>query len=48
VIIALGNVGDPVAVLALKGFEKDPNPLLQEHATWALDAIQQREMTPKL
>lgn len=44
VIIALGNVGDPVAIPVLKGFQKGAKPLLEEHATWALDRLQQREI----
>jgi epoxyqueuosine reductase len=48
VIIALGNVGDPVAVPALKEFQKHPNPLLKEHATWALDTIQHKEISPRV
>jgi epoxyqueuosine reductase len=47
VIIALGNVGDPIAVPALKRLQKDPNPLLREHATWAVDTIQQRKVSQK-
>jgi epoxyqueuosine reductase len=40
VIIALGNVGDPAAIPALEEFRKDTNPLLKEHATWALERLQ--------
>jgi len=32
VIVALGNVGDPVAVPVLKKFLKDGTPLLNRHA----------------
>lgn len=42
VIIAVGNVGDPIAISALKKFQKDANPLLKEHATWALDKLQRK------
>ncbi len=44
VIIALGNASDPVAIPALKRFQKDANPLLKEYATWALNALHQRDM----
>jgi epoxyqueuosine reductase len=43
VIIALGNVGDPVAIPVLKRFQKGAKPLLEEHATWALDRLHYRE-----
>lgn len=39
VIVALGNVGDPVAVPALIKFLKDGTPLLRRHAAWALGVI---------
>jgi epoxyqueuosine reductase len=45
VIIALGNVGDPVAIPVLKRFQKIAEPLLKEHAAWALDRLQQRKMS---
>lgn len=45
VIIALGNVGDPVAIPVLKRFQKGAEPLLEEHAMWALDRLHQREMS---
>jgi epoxyqueuosine reductase len=47
VIVALGNIGDPVAIPALKRFQKGARPLLEEHATWALDRLRQREMPSK-
>ena len=45
VIIALGNVGDPVAVPVLKRFLKGAEPLLKEHVTWALNRLEQRKVT---
>jgi epoxyqueuosine reductase len=40
VIVALANVGDPIAIPTLKRFQKNANPLFKEHATWALDTLQ--------
>lgn len=34
--VALGNLGDPAAVPALLGALTDPEPLVREHAAWAL------------
>ena len=43
VCVALGNVGDPRAIAALtRAAENDPEPLVREHALWALAEISQR------
>jgi len=40
VCVALGNLGDPRAVPALiRAAETDPEPLVREHAQWALERI---------
>lgn len=38
-IIALGNIGDPVAVPALINALNEPNPIIRGHAAWALGKI---------
>ncbi|MEW6685442.1 MAG: tRNA epoxyqueuosine(34) reductase QueG [Candidatus Edwardsbacteria bacterium] len=38
-VIALGNIGDSVAVPVLKEMLKDKNPMVRTHATWALEKI---------
>jgi epoxyqueuosine reductase len=42
VCVALGNVGDGAAVPALSQAASDPEPLIAEHARWAVVRIQQR------
>jgi epoxyqueuosine reductase len=42
VCVALGNVGDETAVPALAKASADKEPLIAEHAHWALKQIQQR------
>ena len=42
VCVALGNVGDKDAVPALQQAANDPEPLISEHAQWALDQISAR------
>jgi epoxyqueuosine reductase len=42
VSVALGNVGDATALPALKRAAGDPEPLIAEHARWAVEQIQQR------
>ncbi len=42
VCVALGNVGDPAALPALARAVNDPEPLVAEHATWAVAQIEQR------
>lgn len=42
VCVALGNIGDPTALPALEKAASDPEPLIAEHAAWAIGQIQQR------
>ncbi len=42
VCVALGNVGTPAALPALRRAAGDPEPLIAEHAAWAIRQIQQR------
>ncbi len=42
VCVALGNVGDEHALPALEKTERDHEPLIREHATWAIEQIRQR------
>ncbi len=42
VCVALGNVGDATALPALEKATQDPEPLIAEHARWAIDQIQSR------
>ncbi len=39
VAVALGNWGDPTARPALERVLSDPEPLIREHAAWALDRL---------
>ena len=39
VCVALGNVGDETALPALKRAMDDPEPLVREHAVWAVEQI---------
>lgn len=41
-IVALGNKGGPEAVEALNMATKDPEPMIREHAAWAIDQIRAR------
>jgi len=43
VCVALGNVGDPSDVPALERAAVDPEPLIAEHAAWALQRIRDRQ-----
>lgn len=43
VCVALGNVGDETALPALQKAAEDPEPLIAEHARWAVDQIQARQ-----
>ncbi|MEJ2559187.1 MAG: DUF1730 domain-containing protein [Anaerolineae bacterium] len=45
VAVALGNWGDPQAIPALQQALDDPEPLIREHAAWALARIQ-RDLGP--
>lgn len=42
VCVALGNVGDHRDLPALRRAAADPEPLIAEHATWAIDRILER------
>ena len=42
VCVALGNVGDESALPALEKASHDPEPLIAEHAHWAVEQIQRR------
>jgi epoxyqueuosine reductase len=39
VCVALGNIGDPRAVPALRKALEDESPIVREHAAWALDRL---------
>jgi len=39
VCVALGNIGDPSALAALERAAKDTEPLIAEHAGWAIEQI---------
>lgn len=43
VCVALGNVGDETALPALQRAAKDPEPLIAEHARWAIEHISTRQ-----
>jgi len=42
VCVALGNIGDASALPHLSRAAEDPEPLIAEHARWAIDQIQSR------
>jgi len=43
--VALGNLGDPAAITALERALSDPEPLVAEHAAWALERLSRRPAT---
>jgi epoxyqueuosine reductase len=43
VCVALGNVGDTTALPALRKAAEDAEPLIAEHARWAIEEIQKRQ-----
>ena len=43
VCVALGNVGDPSDLPALERAAADPEPLIAEHAAWAIHQIRDRQ-----
>jgi len=43
VCVALGNTGDETSLAALQKAAADPDPLIVEHATWAIEQIQSRQ-----
>ena len=45
VCVALGNVGDRSVLPALQAATRDNEPLIAEHAEWAIDQIKSRELT---
>jgi len=45
VCVALGNVGGPEALPALRIAAADPEPLIQEHALWAIAQIEARQFS---
>ena len=42
VCVALGNTGDATALPALSRASRDPEPLIAEHARWAVEQIESR------
>ena len=42
VCVALGNLGEETALPALRRAAEDPEPLIAEHARWAIEQIQNR------
>ncbi len=42
VCVALGNIGDKTALPALQKTAEDPEPLIADHARWAIDQIHAR------
>ena len=47
VCVALGNVGDETALPALERAATDPEPLIAEHARWAMTEIEGRIIRPE-
>ena len=48
VCVALGNVAGPEALPAIQKVASDPEPLIAEHARWAIGRIQERAQKPTL
>ena len=44
VCVALGNAGDAADLPALRRASRDPEPLIAEHAAWALERIRERSL----
>ena len=44
VCVALGNTGDAADLPALQRASRDPEPLIAEHAIWAIERIQERSL----
>jgi len=40
--VALGNIGDATVIPLLERAAADPEPLIAEHAQWALGQVKQR------
>ena len=47
VCVALGNIGDASALPALARASQDAEPLIAEHAHWAMERIEQKVSKPK-
>ena len=45
--VALGNVGDRRALPALEKAASDPEPLIAEHAGWAIEQITARQSSAR-
>ena len=43
VCVALGNIGDKAALPALEKAAADPEPLISEHACWAIEQIKRKD-----
>lgn len=48
VCVALGNIGDESTLPALQKAAADPEPLISEHAQWAMDEIERRRASAYL
>jgi epoxyqueuosine reductase len=48
VCVALGNVGTPADLPTLKALSHDPDPLISEHALWAVQRIEDRHAVESL
>jgi epoxyqueuosine reductase len=48
VCVALGNVGDEAALSTLREAAGDPEPLIAEHARWAIEQIEKRSRHQEL
>ncbi len=46
VCVALGNIADPTALPALSTATNDPEPIIAEHAHWAIQQITTRSINP--
>ena len=46
VCVALGNTGDPAAIPALEAAAGDPDPVIAEHARWALTRLSREGSEP--
>jgi len=47
VCVVLGNIGDASVLPALERALADPEPLVREHAAWAIDQINSRRLGTK-
>jgi epoxyqueuosine reductase len=45
VCVVLGNIGQPEDLPALQSAARDPDPLIAEHASWAIQRIKARTLT---